>query len=76
MLVGTRVPPNIQRSLDYHGIAWKEITFSVLRELLKRKGDEAFNHLFEDEIPIIKEKIVAKNNLSRQNNIEAKTGQF
>lgn len=40
MLVGTRVPPNIQRSLDHHGIAWKEITFAVLQKHLQSVGDE------------------------------------
>jgi hypothetical protein len=41
MLVGTRVPPNIQRSLDHHGIAWKEIALSVLQKYLQSVGDEA-----------------------------------
>lgn len=57
MLVGTRVPPNIQRSLDHHGIAWKEITFSFLRDFLKNNGDESFNHLFEYDEPVIKKRI-------------------
>jgi len=62
MLVGTRVPPNIKKSLDYHGIAWKEITFSFLKEFLNNKGDESFNHLFEyDEHVIKKRSIVAEN---------------
>jgi hypothetical protein len=47
MLVGTRVPPNIQRSLDHHGIAWKEITFSKLKEFLLDNKDESYNDLFE-----------------------------
>ena len=29
-----RVPPNIQRTLDHHGIAWREITFSILKKIL------------------------------------------
>ena len=29
MLIGNRVPPNIQRSLDHHGIAWCEILFHI-----------------------------------------------
>ncbi|MCJ7447724.1 MAG: endonuclease NucS [Bacteroidales bacterium] len=49
MLVGTRVPPNIQRSLDHHGIAWKEITHSFLRKFLEEKKDEHFIGLFENE---------------------------
>ena len=49
MLVGNRVPPNIQRSLDHHGIAWKEITFSKLKEFLKDHKDESYNDLFEFE---------------------------
>jgi hypothetical protein len=48
MLVGNRVPQNIQRSLDHHGIAWKEITFSGLKEFLSEKDDEHFLHLLDD----------------------------
>jgi hypothetical protein len=50
MLIGTRVPPNIQRSLDHHGIAWKEIKLSSLKDSLADKGDDQFCHLFDDEI--------------------------
>jgi hypothetical protein len=39
MLIATRVPPNIRRSLDHHGIAWKEITVQRLKEYLNEKGD-------------------------------------
>jgi hypothetical protein len=49
MLIGTRVPPNIQKSLDHHGIAWREITFSRLKEFLIEKDDKEFPSLFEEE---------------------------
>lgn len=49
MLVGTRVPPNIQRTLDHHGIAWKELTYSHLKRFLLEKEDELFLNLFDDE---------------------------
>ena len=48
MLVGNRVPPNIQRSLDHHGIAWKEITFSNLKTFLEEKQDYAFLSLMNN----------------------------
>jgi hypothetical protein len=71
MLVGTRVPPNIQRSLDHHGIAWKEITFSFLKDFLKNKGDESFNHLFEYDEPVIKKRIIEMHNeFPQQNSFE------
>ncbi|MFA5291461.1 MAG: endonuclease NucS domain-containing protein [Phycisphaerae bacterium] len=50
MLVGSRVPPNIQKTLDHHGIAWKEIKLTSLKEFLANKGDNQFDNLFEDEI--------------------------
>jgi hypothetical protein len=54
MLVGNRVPPNIQRSLDHHGIAWQEITFSHLKTFLEEKQDSAFLNLMNsDETPIL-----------------------
>lgn len=49
MLVGNRVPPNIQKSLDHHGIAWKEISFSKLKEYLVEKNDAIFLGLFDTE---------------------------
>jgi len=52
MLVGNRVPPNIQRSLDHHGIAWKEITFTHLKGFLLDKKDESFLNLLGYEEPI------------------------
>lgn len=50
MLIGNRVPPNIKRSLDHHGIAWCEITLMTLREFLIAKNDTKFLSLFEDEM--------------------------
>jgi hypothetical protein len=70
MLIGTRVPPNLQKSLDHHGIAWKEINFSFLKGFLKGKGDETFNHLFEYEEPFVKERVIHSNNNERQSQIK------
>lgn len=55
MLIGSRVPPNIQRSLDHHGIAWKELTFTALKDFLNKRKDSEFLPLFEEikaETPI------------------------
>ena len=50
MLVGNRVPPNIRKALDHHGIAWREITFNYLKDFLTEKDDEEFSGLMEDSI--------------------------
>lgn len=50
MLIGNRVPPNIQKSLDHHGIAWKEISFSRLKECLTENNDAEFLNLFDIEV--------------------------
>lgn len=52
MLVGNRVPPNIQKSLDHHGIAWKEISIFRLKEFLLSRGDKEFLKPFEEETSI------------------------
>lgn len=49
MLIGNRVPPNIQKSLDHHGIAWKEISYSRLKEFVGSKKDVEFSSFFLDE---------------------------
>lgn len=50
ILVGTRVPPNIRTILDYHGIGWKQIAASELREFLRARGDEELAKVFDDDI--------------------------
>ena len=49
MLIGTRVPPNLQKSLDHHGIIWKEITYAKLESFIKTKNDENFLLFFEPQ---------------------------
>ena len=48
MLIGNRVPPNIRKALDHHGIAWKEITFMELKDFLAQKNDHDYLKLFEN----------------------------
>ncbi len=68
MLIGNRVPPNIQRSLDHHGIAWREITLSALREFIILRNDKEFLGLFDDDIPIPHSQPEHKNNGLDRNN--------
>lgn len=49
MLIGNRVPPNIRRALDHHGIAWKEISVSSLLAHLSAKSDSEMLGLFPPE---------------------------
>ncbi|MEI6126613.1 MAG: DUF4268 domain-containing protein [Pseudomonadota bacterium] len=49
MLVGNRVPPNFRRSLDHHGIEWKEITLSFLTNFLREKNDPEALQCFSGE---------------------------
>ena len=49
MLIGNRVPPNIRRALDHHGIAWKEISVSSLLVHLRAKCDSEIPGLFSPE---------------------------
>lgn len=49
MLIGNRVPPNIRRALDHHGIAWQEISVSSLVAHLKAKSDSELLGLFSPE---------------------------
>lgn len=48
MLIGNRVPPNVQKTLDHHGIAWREIPLSGLKEFLTSKNDDDFLGLLKD----------------------------
>lgn len=49
MLVGNRVPMNLQVSLDHHGIEWKEIPLPRLVTFLNDKGDKDLLRLVSEE---------------------------
>jgi hypothetical protein len=49
MLIGNRVPPNIRRALDHHGIAWKEISVSSVLAHLRAESDSEMLNLFPPE---------------------------
>lgn len=49
MLIGNRVPPNIRKALDHHGIAWKEISVSSILSHLRAKSDSEMLSLFPPE---------------------------
>jgi len=52
MLIGTRVPPAIQRSLDFNGLASKEIQALTLIEFFKSKADLDLIPAFEADLPL------------------------
>ncbi|MDB5580299.1 MAG: hypothetical protein JWR80_5475 [Bradyrhizobium sp.] len=49
MLVGNRVPPNFRRSLDHHGIEWKELPVEQLRSFLREKDHQDLLSCFNEE---------------------------
>ncbi len=69
MLIGNRVPPNIQKSLDHHGIAWKEITFSYLRDFLRKKDDAEMLGFFEGQD--IVEEVVKQTSIEARRSLPA-----
>ncbi|MCX5726897.1 MAG: endonuclease NucS [Candidatus Saganbacteria bacterium] len=76
MLVGNRVPPNIRKSLDHHGIAWKEITSACMKGYLSDKNDSEMLKLFnEDEnIPLLNKETVKKDKTIPAQSVEHATG--
>ncbi|HOW39507.1 MAG TPA: hypothetical protein PL123_03115 [Bacteroidales bacterium] len=74
MLIGNRVPPNIQRSLDHHGIAWREFTLSYLKEFLIKRNDEEFLNLFELDEPAIIKTVNKVDPVSQVRDSQAKRG--
>lgn len=51
MLIGTRVPPNIRRTLDHHGIAWKEISQRQISSFLAERDDPELAAIFSENEP-------------------------
>jgi len=49
MLVGNRVPPSLAKALDHHGIEYKEISISKLKDFLKKKNDKEYIQLLGEE---------------------------
>jgi len=66
MLIGNRVPPNIGRALDHHGIAWKEITNSVIENFLKQKKDVDLLRFFDPSLYQISKKTIPAHTASSE----------
>jgi Endonuclease NucS len=49
MLIGNRIPPSFGRSLDHHGLEWREFQISHLIEFLQQKNDKEFLQYFSNE---------------------------
>lgn len=49
MLIGNRVPPSFGRSLDHHGLEWREFPIAYLIEFLRQKKDTEFLQYFLNE---------------------------
>ena len=49
MLIGNRVPNNLQRALDHHGFEWKELKIGILEKFLIEKDDQDLLKIFEGE---------------------------
>jgi hypothetical protein len=60
MLVGTRVPPAIQKSLDFNGLACKEIRLPALVEFLRSKGETDLLRAFEADLPLSEAQMKSK----------------
>ncbi len=48
MLIGTRVPPNMRRTLDHHGIAWMEFAVSKISSFLTERNDDELASIFSE----------------------------
>ncbi len=49
MLIGNRVPPSFGRSLDHHGLEWRELPIAHLIDFLRQKNDTEFLQYFSNE---------------------------
>jgi hypothetical protein len=50
MLIGTRVPSNLRKALDHHGIAWRELSHAHLKKYIFEKNDKELLKFFEEDI--------------------------
>jgi len=69
MLIGNKVPHNIRRALDHHGIAWKEIPVSSILAHLRDKSDSEMLDLFSPEELDSLEKPDQKNIAQKSNEV-------
>lgn len=54
MIIANRIPLNLKKAMDHHGIEYKEITIKSLREFLITKNDVEYLDLFETDKPLSK----------------------
>jgi len=72
MLIGNRVPPNIRKVLDHHGVAWREITFAQIREGLIKKNDALCLDMIEPTRGITSEFLQRQRKEHEQKQLKAK----
>jgi Endonuclease NucS C-terminal domain len=65
MLIGNRVPENFRRSLEHHGIEWKELSFKFLSNFLQEQND--FELL--KKLPSLKASMI-NNSYSQKNDLD------
>lgn len=53
MLIGNRVPDNLRRTLDHHGMEWREFPVGRLISYLEQRGDrELLDGFSSEEVPV------------------------
>lgn len=72
MLIGNRVPPSFARSLEHHGLEWKEFPIAYLTEFLRQKNDTEFLEYFSiddtQQTTVTKTKMEAKQSPIKNSN--------
>jgi hypothetical protein len=53
MLIANRIPLNLKKAMDHHGIEYKEITYKQLMEFLEQKDQSLLNLITEQQQEVI-----------------------
>lgn len=65
MIIANRIPLNLKKAMDHHGIEYKEITHKNLFEFLEKRDEQLLNEIFT---PKIEEPISLTSRISRTSN--------
>lgn len=64
MIIANRIPLNLKKAMDHHGIEYKEITYKQLLEFLEREDQQLLNLITEQQEDKTQKSILKGSNLT------------
>jgi hypothetical protein len=67
MIIANRIPLNLKKAMDHHGIEYKEITLNQLRQFLEKRDDELLKAIIDQPRIVSQIEVQIRNNIIEDN---------